>query len=118
MKSASASPASGRFSANSRADAMPGYKAILWDNDGVLVDTEHLYRDATRRIMADAGVELSDEQYWQLFLSQNHGAWHVLAAHDNTASAITRMRAERDNMYWERLRGHNHTRAGVEEVLR
>ena len=53
---------------------MSKFKAILWDNDGVLVDTEHLYRDATRQIMAAVGFNLSDEQYRDLFLSQNHGA--------------------------------------------
>jgi HAD superfamily hydrolase (TIGR01509 family) len=96
---------------------MRGYKAILWDNDGVLVDTEHLYRDATRRIMAGAGFELSDEQYRELFLSQNHGAWHLLAEQGHTESAITRMRAQRDDLYSELLRERNHTISGVEEVL-
>jgi beta-phosphoglucomutase-like phosphatase (HAD superfamily) len=31
-------------------------KAILRDNDGVLVDTEHLYFEATRRVMASIGI--------------------------------------------------------------
>ncbi len=96
---------------------MPGYKAILWDNDGVLVDTEHLYRDATRTIMARAGFELSDEHYRELFLSQNHGAWHLLAERGHTESAITQMRAQRDDLYSELLRERNHTISGVEEVL-
>ena len=31
-------------------------KAILWDNDGVLVDTEELYFEATQKVLADAGI--------------------------------------------------------------
>ena len=27
-------------------------RAIFWDNDGVLVDTEHLYFQATRQVLA------------------------------------------------------------------
>ena len=96
---------------------MSKFKAILWDNDGVLVDTEHLYRDATRQIMAAVGFNLSDEQYRDLFLSQNHGAWHLLAAQGHAEAALVRLRAERDDLYSELLRARNHTIEGVAEVL-
>jgi beta-phosphoglucomutase-like phosphatase (HAD superfamily) len=36
-------------------------KAIFWDNDGVLVDTERLYFIATQRVLAGVGVSLSQE---------------------------------------------------------
>jgi beta-phosphoglucomutase-like phosphatase (HAD superfamily) len=53
-------------------------KAILWDNDGVLVDTERLYYLATRQILATIGISLSQEQYRELFLIQGAGAWHLV----------------------------------------
>ncbi len=31
-------------------------RTILWDNDGVLVDTEELYFEATRQVLARAGT--------------------------------------------------------------
>ena len=31
-------------------------KAILWDNDGVLVDTEHVYFEATQHVLASVGM--------------------------------------------------------------
>ncbi len=34
-------------------------KAIFWDNDGVLVDTERLYFLATRHVLATVGVTLT-----------------------------------------------------------
>lgn len=52
-------------------------KAILWDNDGVLVDTERLYFRATKEILATVGVELSQEMYSDLFLAQAKGARHL-----------------------------------------
>ena len=96
---------------------MAGFKAILWDNDGVLVDTEHLYRDATRQVLATVGIHLSDDQYRDLFLRQNNGAWHMVAAQGRSDTEIARLRAERDAVYGTLLRDRNHTIAGVEEVL-
>ncbi len=97
---------------------MPGYKAILWDNDGVLVDTEHLYRDATRGVLATIGIDLSDAQYRDLFLSRNNGAWHLAAKLGHSEAAIARMRKERDARYSTMLSARNHAIAGVEDVLR
>ena len=34
-------------------------KAIFWDNDGVLVDTERLYFLATQQTLATVGVPLT-----------------------------------------------------------
>ncbi|MBK5102439.1 MAG: hypothetical protein JJE15_15875 [Desulfobacteraceae bacterium] len=34
-------------------------KAILWDNDGVLVDTEELYFSATRDVLSKVGIDLT-----------------------------------------------------------
>jgi HAD superfamily hydrolase (TIGR01509 family) len=93
------------------------FKAILWDNDGVLVDTEHLYRDATRQILATVGIDLSDDQYQDLFLTQNNGAWHLVAAQGRPEAEITRLRAERDALYSTLLRGRNHAIEGVADVL-
>ncbi len=92
-------------------------KAILWDNDGVLVDTEHLYRDATREILAGIGIHVSDEQYRELFLKQNHGAWHLAAERGYAEKAIDEMRHQRDLRYSELLGARNHAIEGVEEVL-
>ena len=38
-------------------------EAVLWDNDGLLVDSEALFFDLTRSFFAEAGLEL-DEEYW------------------------------------------------------
>jgi len=50
--------------------------ALLWDNDGVLVDTEGLYFQATREVLATVGVELDEALYLQLFLREGRGAFH------------------------------------------
>jgi len=48
-------------------------KAILWDNDGVLVDTEHLYFRACREALARVDIELSEARFVDLFLRRGEG---------------------------------------------
>jgi HAD superfamily hydrolase (TIGR01509 family) len=77
------------------------WSTLLWDHDGVLVDTEALYFQATREILAGAGVELSRAQYRQLFLVEGKGAFHLVA--ERGVQAIEALRAARDARYAELL---------------
>jgi HAD superfamily hydrolase (TIGR01509 family) len=38
-------------------------RAVLWDNDGLLLDSEAMFFSLTRRFFAEAGIHL-DEAYW------------------------------------------------------
>lgn len=87
---------------------------ILWDNDGVLVDTEKLYFEATREIMVDAGYSLSPEEYIEYFLLQGNGSWHLLDIDD---SEVARLRHLRNNRYSELLREGVQVYDGVVETL-
>jgi HAD superfamily hydrolase (TIGR01509 family) len=78
-------------------------KAIFWDNDGVLVNTEHIYYQATQHILASIGITLTPEQYLELFLVQGRGAWHLAEERGFTAADIERLRAERNILYGEWL---------------
>ena len=42
--------------------ALP-FDAILWDNDGILVDSEFLYYEFTRDALAGLGVDLKVSDY-------------------------------------------------------
>jgi HAD superfamily hydrolase (TIGR01509 family) len=90
---------------------------VFWDNDGVLVATEHLYFEATRRVLASAGVGLSDDDYVELFLRQNRGAWHLAESAGVPAHEIERLRHERDRVYAQLLAGGPHVIDGVADVL-
>lgn len=41
---------------------------ILWDNDGVLVDTEGLYFRATQTVLQTMGISLTPEQFKEISL--------------------------------------------------
>jgi HAD superfamily hydrolase (TIGR01509 family) len=79
-------------------------KAIFWDNDGVLVDTERLYFQATQEIMAAAGAPLTEADYREFFLRQGTGAWHLLEDRGVPAGEIARLRQARNDRYTDLLR--------------
>jgi HAD superfamily hydrolase (TIGR01509 family) len=74
-------------------------KAILWDNDGVLVDTEKLYFEATRRVMADVGVNLSEQAFVEFFMVQSTGAWHLAAERGVPEAEIPALKERRNALY-------------------
>jgi len=71
-------------------------EAILWDNDGVLVDTEEMFFVATRDALARAGVDLTREQYIEFALTSGRSAFDLLEAPGWSADRILRLRGERD----------------------
>jgi HAD superfamily hydrolase (TIGR01509 family) len=78
-------------------------KAILWDNDGVLCDTERLFFEANRRVLRPHDVALTREQYLAWYLEDNHGAWHVLRGRGYDEARIAQVRAARDACYAQLL---------------
>jgi HAD superfamily hydrolase (TIGR01509 family) len=92
-------------------------RAILWDNDGVLVDTEPLYFQANRDVLASIGVDLSEEQYLDLFMVQGCGAWHLAEQRGLPLREIERLRDERNALYTQLLRLEPRGLPGVEDVL-
>ena len=60
---------------------VPNYSAILWDNDGVLVDTERLYFQSTQDVFARAGIDLTVQLYIEYFLMCSRGTSKFAAAH-------------------------------------
>ena len=84
--------------------------AILWDNDGVLVDTEGLYFQAGREIMATQGIELTQEDFVEQSLQKGRSVFDLLPSRD--AELIDRLRLQRNARYSVRVLD------GVVETLR
>ena len=76
-------------------------EAILWDNDGVLVDTERLFFEANQELLASLGAELTPEGFFAWYLLDNCGGWHLLG--DPPDEQIEIWRAERNRIYSRKL---------------
>ncbi|MDP6038964.1 MAG: HAD family phosphatase, partial [Candidatus Latescibacteria bacterium] len=69
-------------------------KAILWDNDGVLVDTEGLYFQAGQEILAAQGVVLTREDFIEQSLKKGESVFDFLPEQDE--DYIDPLRVERN----------------------
>jgi HAD superfamily hydrolase (TIGR01509 family) len=92
-------------------------EAILWDNDGVLVDTEEMFFAATRDALARAGIELTREQYVQFSLTSGHSAFDRLEAEGWSSERVLALRHERDLAYAALLGSGCRPMDGVVETL-
>ena len=91
-------------------------KYILFDHDGVLVDTEFWYYKAGERALADIGIALDKEQYLR-DMSQGLGSWVQARAAGIDEHTISMQRAARNVYYQEYLRTEAIEIDGVVETL-
>jgi HAD superfamily hydrolase (TIGR01509 family) len=93
-------------------------KGILWDNDGVLVDTEHIFFEVNREIFAAEGIDLSVGDFISWFLEENRGAWHLLHDRGCSSEQVDHLRQVRNLRYAARLeQAAGLERKGICEVL-
>ncbi len=95
---------------------MSGYSHILFDHDGVLVNTEPLYYKATRQILAEMGVELSLNDYLCAQAAGN-AAWFAARDKGYGEVEIAAGRDQRNVLYQTYLQEEDISIAGVNEAL-
>lgn len=78
-------------------------RALLWDNDGVLVDTEPIFYDVTRDVLAEHGVTLTEEVYVDFALRRGHSLFDLVAERGVGADAIAQSKHRRNARYRDRL---------------
>lgn len=89
---------------------------ILWDNDGVLVDTELWYFKATQRALAELGVHL-DEATYQQRMVRGASSWDLASQAGVDPQRIKAKRQQRDDYYQAYLAREEIEVPGVEQVL-
>jgi HAD superfamily hydrolase (TIGR01509 family) len=92
-------------------------RAVFWDNDGVLVDTEKLYFQATRELLLPAGVTLTPELFKRISLDEGRSTFDLAEEKGVSREEINRLQAKRNRRYAELLEGGVRILDGVEETL-
>ncbi|WP_235549728.1 HAD family hydrolase [Paenibacillus sp. Soil766] len=91
-------------------------KYILFDHDGVLVDTEFWYYKAGERALADIGFTLDKDQYLR-DMTRTLGTWSQAKAAGIDEQTISKQREVRNIYYQEYLRTESIEIEGVVETL-
>jgi beta-phosphoglucomutase-like phosphatase (HAD superfamily) len=87
-------------------------KFLLWDHDGVLVDTERWFFVATQECLRELGVELDHATYLQ-YMAAGHSCWELALEQGQSTVVIAAKRRERDRRYQSYLATRDITIDGV-----
>lgn len=89
---------------------------ILWDHDGVLVETEPWYYEATRQSILDFGVNLEKAAYLRM-MADGRSAWELAKAAGIDDLEIKSAKEKRDLAYQRFLQNEEIGIEGVDTVL-
>ena len=92
-------------------------KAVLWDNDGVLVDSEAIFFEVTRRFFAEAGVALPAELWARGYLGDARRSRDIGVELGIPEHAIDPLIERRNARFREELREVSPVRPGIVETL-
>jgi len=92
-------------------------RALLWDNDGVLVDTESLFFQATGEVLGRFDVELTEEVYVDYAMRRGRSLFELIEDRVGDADEVKRIRATRDARYAELIGQGVRVLEGVQEAL-
>lgn len=93
------------------------FSYIFWDNDGVLVDTERYYFQASQEALAKVGIVLEDKQFAALSLTRGQSIFDLAQAHGHSAQELEELRDWRNQRYADLLNLNNILIPGVRTVL-
>src|SRR6476620_3278325 len=92
------------------------HRFLLWDHDGVLVDTEPLYFAATQESIRRLGLDIDKAEYLRL-TTAGRTSWDLARRHGIAESTIIEARQDRDRRYQQYLTTGEIEIEGVIDVL-
>jgi len=92
-------------------------EVALWDNDGVLVDTEILFYETTRVAFARLGLDLTKEIWGRQYLGEGKSSREIAALLGGDPGRIADVMAERNGQYLQVLGQPPAVRPQVRETL-
>ena len=90
---------------------------LLWDHDGVLVDTERWFFVSTQKCLRELGVEL-DQQTYLRYMAVGRSCWDLAMEAGHPEALIADKRWKRDRRYESYLTTKEIEIDGVLETLR
>jgi len=91
-------------------------KFILFDHDGVLVETEYWYFRSNQKALSELGIELSKEQHIE-YMKEGYSFWDIDAVKEMDPQTVSAKRTDRDRYYQSYLQSEDIEIPNVEPVL-
>ncbi|MBF0586536.1 HAD family phosphatase [Prosthecochloris sp. N3] len=92
-------------------------KAVLWDNDGLLLDSEAVFFELTRSAFAAAGYVLTPEYWGREYLGRARRTREVALEFGMSQQSAAELIAERDRRFLEKLQSPLPLRPAVRRTL-
>lgn len=92
-------------------------RAIIWDMDGVLVDTAPYHYRAWRRLCQERGRDLSEQEFYRSFGERNDGIVPRLFG-DMLPEEVTSLAERKEEYYRQEVRGNVRPNSGSLSLLR
>jgi HAD superfamily hydrolase (TIGR01509 family) len=93
-----------------------GKKYILFDNDGVLCETEVWYYHASVRVLKELGFVLEKPEYMRI-MAEGRSVWEQPIAAGFSEAEVLKARDRRNDYYQEYIRTETIEIPGVSEVI-
>jgi len=93
------------------------FDGIFWDNDGVLMETEHLYYQANAEALAQVGVELTLEDFCRISLRRGESVLGLAAGAGQSGSDAAELRQVRNDTYYRLLGNEARVIPRVQDTL-
>lgn len=92
-------------------------QAVLWDNDGVLMDSESMFFEVTRAAFAECGTVLTPAAWAREYLTEGRRTREMALALGMRPETADAMIARRNTAFRQKLGERSLVRAGIREVI-
>jgi beta-phosphoglucomutase family hydrolase len=92
-------------------------RGVLWDMDGVLVDTGEFHYQSWAAVLPDYGIEFSREFFRETFGMNNRGILSLLLGEKLTPELLAEIGQRKEQWFRDAVRGHARPLPGVLEWL-
>jgi len=92
--------------------------AVLWDMDGVLVDTGELHFQSWVMALSEVDIPFDRQKFRQTFGMNNNGILSVMLGHPPEPSFLARVSDRKEGLFRQMIRGKVHPMPGVRTWLK
>lgn len=92
-------------------------KAVFFDNDGVLVDTEKHFCATNQEVFKQYGLDYSEEDYVHYALGAGGGTDNFLKSNGFSPAEILEIRSKRNELFLKKISAENSAIDGAKELL-